>query len=71
METHGHSTPQTSCSKFQWTVEAAFDLLGVIGDGLQFGLLRRSEGITVQPFLKFLAKIHMRFLLFLQLVVTL
>ena len=46
-----HGAPQASGAEGELVKEAAFDLLGVIGDGFQLGLFRRREGGAVEPFL--------------------
>ena len=51
IQAHPHSAPQASGAEGELVKEAAFDLLGVIGDGFQLGLFRRREGGAVEPFL--------------------
>ena len=63
VEAHVHGAPQSGGAKLQRPVEPAFDLLGVVFDGLQLGLFRLRQGGACQPLLVFLHEIHMRFLL--------
>jgi len=51
MQAGTHGAPQASGAEGELVKEAAFDLLGVIGDGFQLGLFRRREGGAVEPFL--------------------
>ena len=63
VEAHIHGAPQSGGAELQRPVEPALDLLGVVFDGLQLGLLLRGQSGAGQPLLVFLHEIHMRFLL--------
>ena len=58
VQAHGHGAPQSGGAELQRTVEAALNFLGIVLDGLQFGVLLGSQHVAVQPFLIFLLIIH-------------
>ena len=58
VQAHGHGAPQSGSAEFQGAVKPALNLLGIVLDGFQLGMLLGGQRIAGQPLLVFLLIIH-------------
>ena len=58
VQPHGHGAAKAGGAELQRAIEPALNLLGIVLDGFQLGVLFGGQHITAQPFLIFLQIVH-------------